>query len=95
MDDRLCAELAELLDEVVDERVVVVDEQDSWASRHADTRLGCPPGFPGLSILVADGEREAGTRRSVAEGPLDRAGDDPGRAQAPGGERPLHASGPA
>ena len=31
VDDRLGAELAQLLDEVVDERVVVVDEEDPGA----------------------------------------------------------------
>ena len=94
VDDRLGAELAQLLDEVVDERVVVVDEQHSGPHRSPMLRPGYLRASPGLSILVGHGERKAGTRRSVAKGPIDRPGDDPGDQQATGGERPLYASDP-
>jgi hypothetical protein len=51
--------------------------------------------LPGLSILVEDGERKARTWWSIAKGPVDGPSDHAGDKQAPGGERPLHASDPA
>ncbi len=90
VDDRVCAYLAQLLDEVVDERVVVVDEQHPGVMSCRRYRLQRPTflGWPWLvSILVADGKRETGTRWSVS-----RKGRSTGRATTRAVHKPQEAS---
>ena len=91
-DDRVRAELAQLLDEVVDEGVVVVDDEDPGAH-------GWPivPGPGRLANLCPRGHEYQGTGRRLAQGQVrGRAHRDVegGSVQDGRGERALHRAHP-